>query len=110
MSSINVSPGQVGAAGVEPATARRATDVRPGPAGSARPAVLGGSGSGPVRPSPVGFSAGKVSADLPVLQEPAQHDTRVEADDYWAPEPIGHEAVAEWWAQQPESHRSGGAR
>ena len=26
-------------------------------------------------------------------------------DDYWAPEPIKNEAVAEWWAQQPESRR-----
>jgi hypothetical protein len=24
-------------------------------------------------------------------------------EDYWTPEPVGNEAVAEWWQQQPES-------
>jgi hypothetical protein len=26
-------------------------------------------------------------------------------DDYWASEPIENDAVAEWWAQQPEARR-----
>lgn len=26
-----------------------------------------------------------------------------DVDDYWAPEPVENEAVAEWWAHQPES-------
>lgn len=33
-----------------------------------------------------------------------------ELADYWTPEPIENEAVAEWFEQQPESHQSGGAR
>lgn len=36
---------------------------------------------------------------------PTNTPLNTDVDDYWAPEPIENQAVAEWFRRQPESRR-----
>jgi hypothetical protein len=42
---------------------------------------------------------------LQELGQDMQENAITTPHDYWAPEPIANEAVAEWWAQQSEARR-----